>query len=431
MSRDEARVDSRSGETLWPTRDWDSELLLGVPKVDWALVDQQIREGLDAVEIERRAVERLESEIPAEYRKRQRATRRSVTAELRRRRDRLLLVNRVRRWRSVRRLEWVWGDAIDALEALHHACVEFGGEHTDAHQEQRRVEDDFCCEALIVLFARALLTTSEIIALLRSGHGLGAAGRWRTLHEVSVFSAVIAEGSQEVAERYLLHSTSMEFRDLREERQRLEAAGDELRFDDEEDEYFAEVELAHGRLIERFGASFGADHGWAAPLFDGKPPTFKMLQERSERDRHRADYRTSSHLVHSDSWGSRALIVDHHGDELVQTGPSNGGLAAPGAITAGALCDCATIVLFHDDRDTNPDLVGMVQSLQDLAADAEERFRRADQHLDELREELDDLGGNKVSTWRWRVLATRRTVSEARWRAVRLLRGIGLAPPQH
>ncbi|MEM8619837.1 MAG: DUF5677 domain-containing protein [Actinomycetota bacterium] len=201
MGDDAAGSDRHDAGTIWPARDWDSESLLGVSPVDWALVEQQLRDGVDAEEIEQWVIERLESEIPAKYRSRQTATRRAFTAELRRRRGRLLLVNRARRWRSLRRLEWVWGDAIDALEALHHACHEFGDEHAEAHQEQRRVENDFRCEALMVLFARALLTTSEIIALLRSGHGLGAAGRWRTLHEVCVFSVVIAEGSQEVAER--------------------------------------------------------------------------------------------------------------------------------------------------------------------------------------------------------------------------------------
>ncbi|MEM8619838.1 MAG: hypothetical protein AAGF73_08955 [Actinomycetota bacterium] len=220
----------------------------------------------------------------------------------------------------------------------------------------------------------------------------------------------------------------MEFRDLRAERQRLHAAG-EFHFDDQDEEYFAEVDAAHRELVKRFGASFGADHGWAAPIFDNKPPTFKMLQERSERDRHRADYRTSSHLVHSDSWGNRALIVDHHGSEMVQTGPSNGGLGAPGAITAGALCDCATIVLFHDDRDTNPDLVGMVGSLQDLASEADQLFHRADQHLDELRAELDAVGGNSVTVWRWRVLATRRAIREICWRTRRLVQRMGFASP--
>src|SRR5262249_7708806 len=77
----------------------------------------------------------------------------------------------------------------------------------DAHRAEAAEEDDFRFDALTMLHSRACLVASETLELMKGGYPYGAHARCRTLHELAVFAAVIGEHDQELAERFLLHTT--------------------------------------------------------------------------------------------------------------------------------------------------------------------------------------------------------------------------------
>ena len=99
-------------------------------------------------------------------------------------------------------VEACWGGALD-LSAV--AAVLGDGAEAAEHYGLMAAEtgEDHRFEALMRLHARATLTLSEIIALLRTGHSTGAMGRWRMLHEVDVTAAFLSMQDDVIAYRFL------------------------------------------------------------------------------------------------------------------------------------------------------------------------------------------------------------------------------------
>jgi hypothetical protein len=60
--------------------------------------------------------------------------------------------------------------------------------------------------------AKGVLTASEILVLLRTGHSTAAMARWRTLHEAAVTAYVLAPEDEETARRYLTHRVVESYR---------------------------------------------------------------------------------------------------------------------------------------------------------------------------------------------------------------------------
>ena len=144
--------------------------------------------------------------------------------------ERMLAEHRQIRRGFERRLDDVWGRALDRYWATYVACTEAGVLCNEAAKPGAAEENDIRFLALTRLHGRACMVASEIHALLRTGHAAGAEARWRTLHEIAVVSAVIVEADQDVAERYLLHASIDSARDLHDyervrERLGLEAIG--------------------------------------------------------------------------------------------------------------------------------------------------------------------------------------------------------------
>lgn len=142
---------------------------------------------------------------------------------------------------------------------------------------------------------------------------------------------------------------------------------------------------------------------------------------------HRDNYRTACHLVHADSWGTDRIRVDHHGVEMMTIGPSNTRLAEVGISTAAAIFQCTMTVAIHDDRDTNPDLMGATLSIAALARDASSLFRAADEQLLRLGAEYEAIGGREAPRWRTGVLDARRLVRLMGWRIDRRCRATRVA----
>ena len=70
-------------------------------------------------------------------------------------------------------------------------------------------------------------------------------------------------------------------------------------------------------------------YGWAAPVFNDRPPQFGGLQERVGLADWRGYYRMASHGTHANPMGVTWNIQDLADTNMAWAGPSNAGLVDP------------------------------------------------------------------------------------------------------
>jgi hypothetical protein len=229
-----------------------------------------------------------------------------------------------------------WGVALDLLYTVYVISEEMGKEFNLAQRPSAAEDRDFVFEALVGIHARACLTTSEVMALLRTGHSTGALARWRTLHECAVIASVIGEYGrieriEDLAERYLLHDVVQNERDAREYQAHSAALGVEP-FDDTD---MAQMANDVANLVKRFGKSYKKEYGWALPLFPQRTRvTFRDLEELACLNHIRPYYGLANHGVHADSKGARLNKLTLQNENVLLVGPSDLDLADAGQCAA-------------------------------------------------------------------------------------------------
>lgn len=223
------------------------------------------------------------------------------------------------------RLRARWGPALALFELVLYACTEIGADYNTEFRAAAIDRQDFRFDALVQLHGRAMLTGSEILALLESGHADGAMGRWRTLHEINVVGAFLREQSIDVSYRYLMHELVERYKSFQTYQANYQELGYEAPEQGEQEEWEKTVE----RLRDDFEPTFTRTWGWAFPVFD-HVPTFREIEEASGLAFMRPYYRLAGDFVHT---SPRALM---HGlqkmsdDSMLVAGPSNAGLVDPG-----------------------------------------------------------------------------------------------------
>lgn len=240
-----------------------------------------------------------------------------------------------------------WGAALDAYYAVTMAAAEIGmleSRYGPAGQGSA----DSTTAALTLLHARACQTSFEVHALLAAGFPGGAYGRYRTLHELAVTAAVIAQyGRQpthaDLAGRYLSHGSIEHFRQVAE-RQRT---GRELGWQPIPDSAMKELKKQHDALIVRYGSDYGQPYGWAAGLL-GRHPNFARLEAKADMTYLRYLYVTGSHLIHASAHGLRLAILDpESASSDVFIRPLDTGLAQPAEASLNALIDVTGGLVLH------------------------------------------------------------------------------------
>ena len=245
-------------------------------------------------------------------------------------------------------LRTYWGEALDALWSVYVAAMELGEEFNREQSCAAAEEQDFVFRALVGLHARACVTMSEIHALLRTGHSVGALARWRTLHECAVVSNLVGEHGRkpeypDLAERYVLHDVIENEKDARDYQLHCAAIGYEP-FSEEE---MTELAQASAEVVRRFGTDYRENYGWAQPLFSRGHITFRDLEELVNLDHLRPYYRWANHGVHADSKGARLNLVNFRGSLMLMTGVTNAGLSDPGQSAAISLMQTTGALLIY------------------------------------------------------------------------------------
>lgn len=230
-------------------------------------------------------------------------------------------------------MEARWGRGLDYLRMLLTCCREIGAQTVKRHNKSKSKRHAFRRWVLVRLHARACQVADEIICLMENGFADGAMARWRTLHELSVIATLIADGDEDLAERYILHD-AVEVKRQADEYEATQVALGATPISRRERKA---IDREYQAVLDRYGIAFSYPYGWAANHMNLKKPTFKDLQSAADHAGMNSYYKLASFGVHA---SARSLFFNLSaiGDQEVPlAGRCNGGLAEPGMRTAHSL----------------------------------------------------------------------------------------------
>lgn len=244
----------------------------------------------------------------------------------------------------------LWGPALRRLEANLHLAHHLGREFNELEREAKHF--GAVRHALFVLHANACLVGSEVIVLLRTGHANGAQARWRSLHEIAVFSEFIRQEGDDVAKRYLDHNIVKAWEDANAWQDHAEP---EERISDED---MRQLNADVQALKQQYGEPYVGIYGWASEALRKRNPGAKSTRVAFDQLEKAVDfvplmkgqYRQASHSVHPTSKGAHFNLSNPPLRRYLPSAPSPYGLFEPGWNTCRSLY-LATATLLSIDLD--------------------------------------------------------------------------------
>lgn len=276
------------------------------------------------------------------------------------------------------RMEVRWGEGLGYLRMLLTCCRDIGRETVKRHNKSKSKRNMQRRWVLVRLHARACQVSDEIICLMENGFADGAMARWRTLHELSVVATLIADGDEELAERYILHDAV----EVKRQADDYDATHVPLGQPPIGKRQRSSIEQQYRGVLDRFGPTFAHPYGWASEHLNHKKPTFKELQIAANRAGMSSHYKLASFNVHA---GARSLFfnLSSMGDQdVLLAGRSNAGLTEPGERTAQTLLLITSLYVCDT---VNLDRITMLNSLIRMRDAVTPALLRADRRL--LRDE--------------------------------------------
>lgn len=208
----------------------------------------------------------------------------------------------------------------------------------------RALDEDARFRVMPRLQANACRVAKEIVALLSAGYPKGAIGRWRTLHEISLITCLIAASERTVAERYEDHSVIQEHKKMARLIEMKRSLGAPL--PPEFVEHYERVKEERLRLVSKHGRGFRNDYGWAQPPVKGKGnrgPGIDDIERAVGLGHMRLIYAEASQQIHSNPNSVLWHLDPGAGDSIdLLFGPNTDGLSTPGVLTAYSMKDVMT-----------------------------------------------------------------------------------------
>jgi len=230
-----------------------------------------------------------------------------------------------------------WKRPIDLLEMFLVVSLEAGDELNKEYRDEANKTNDYVFDVLRRLHARACLTASEILALLKGGFADGAHARWRTLHEIAVISFFIKEHGQNVAKRFLDHEIVESYKQAQDYQKHCS----ELGYKPLTKEELQELEEEYNAVLNIYGKDFDGRYGWIPiSILRKGNRSFKEIEKSVKLDWQRPYYNMACYNVHSGPKGTKfrlGLVQNDSEKELLLTGSSLFGLADPGQSVAISL----------------------------------------------------------------------------------------------
>jgi hypothetical protein len=247
-----------------------------------------------------------------------------------------------------------WSEPLDRLRMLVALCEQEGDGFNVAHLLGREKRGHLRAKALARLHIRACRIAREILLLLENGFAEGAQARWRTMHEVAVTATLIAEGGDDLAERYFDHEAVERKRALDDHR-RSAVVADVAALPARRT---AGIERAHAAAVKRYGRTFNGMYGWASgQLGIPSEPKFHHLQEAAGSLTLKLRYRLASFDTHASSGVLEQPV--HRWDPTTHVpGVFVAGFEEPAADTAQAIVQ-VTGLLRAEPRDVDDVAFGL------------------------------------------------------------------------
>jgi hypothetical protein len=210
------------------------------------------------------------------------------------------------------------------------------------------------------------------------------------LHEVAVVGFFLAEGGNELAERYLAHDQVESWRAAQQYQEFCERLGREPF----PDAVMRKMETEFDSLCQRYGPDFGHPYGWASETLRRRSPRFADIERAMEMDHVRPLYKLASHPTHA---GPKGVLfrLGLLGDEIrILPGASNVGLADPGAGACVSLMQSTVCLLAHGPGAPTMRSLQVMIAMQRIVEEAGEEFGRIQAALeDEAKDSQPRVGG--------------------------------------
>jgi hypothetical protein len=205
-------------------------------------------------------------------------------------------------------LEQVWGDALQAYDAVIYASYEQGAFWSaEVHPADRPL----VWSTLLDLHARACRVASEIGALHRTGYPVGADARYRSLHELAVVALVLEDADEIVTKRYRDYEAIEQYEDAKHYQRHAATLG----YGPLPEHDIQTLRSRHDEVVTRWGREITKPNGWAAPLADGtsRRTGITHLEKLAGIEHLRPFYRLGNHAVHSGPRSSALQRVEIDG----------------------------------------------------------------------------------------------------------------------
>lgn len=197
--------------------------------------------------------------------------------------------------------------------------------------EQKKTANDID-NILIRNYARIVLCLREVLTLLCHGYPDGALSIARTVYEINILTEFIYKrykenSSQELIERYFADHNVKAYRNLKKLHEDISEIPEVPEGWKIKAKYF-DKELQEVR--KKFGNIKG-EYWWASICFDGKKPTFSMIDEMVNEDYLlRMIYKRACIGIHASAMGSFALLGrDNINGNLIYTSQTDKGFESP------------------------------------------------------------------------------------------------------
>lgn len=228
----------------------------------------------------------------------------------------------------------IWGKALGLLATLVDISLDTGSLFNQKFRSVAIEENDIVFDALTRLHVRSCQVSSEILILLRNGFADGAHARWRTLHELSTIALFISHHDNELAERYLVHSVVADYRRAVEYRK----YSDTLSYAPMSDEVFDQLKASYEKTLDKYGANFKNDYGWASLILNKDKPSFADIEEKAGVLHMRPFVKLAHMNIHAGSTGILfRLGSPPNNPDLLVAGSSIYGIGEPAQNTAYSL----------------------------------------------------------------------------------------------
>jgi Family of unknown function (DUF5677) len=293
------------------------------------------------------------------------------------------------------RLYQRWKKALDLFETMLLFGRTVGSEFNERIRPYAVKHNDIVFEVLATTHAHSCMTTSAILALLKSGHAGDALARARTVHEMRVIVTFIQEQGDDLAERYLAYEVVESLKAARQYDKHYKRLGFEPLITGTLDNLEKAAENYHTKFLSHLPKKvLDGDYGWAAIVLKKDRPTFADIQAKVGLDHWRPSFKMATYPIHPSAKGIKFEMGRIGNNNILLAGPSNSGLADPASIALISFNAITTMLLTHMRYFDEKELV--VHYLQSLIAaqvmgellhEAQQAFLETHQQL--VRDELD------------------------------------------